>query len=186
MLKKLLDWDREALIFLNGLRNGTTDTFWATITEIHFWIPLFLLFIVLLIYRQKRVKGLIQVTWVIALVLFITTITHWVKSIVGRVRPNNEEALAPFINILKQPTDFSFFSGHASSSFAITLMVFLFLRNNHRWGIIFFFWPILFSASRIFVGVHYPLDILIGAIVGILSAILFHKVYKKFITPYSG
>ena len=62
------------------------------------------------------------------------------------------------------------FSGHASTSFAVTTLVFLFLRKNKGWLSMLFIWPLLFSFSRIYVGVHFPSDLLVGAFVGTLLA----------------
>jgi undecaprenyl-diphosphatase len=65
-------------------------------------------------------------------------------------------------------------------------LVFLFLREKVKWVILFFIWPILFAMSRIYVGVHFPIDILVGTVVGLLSGLLFYKLYNRFISPYSG
>ncbi|MEZ4970005.1 MAG: phosphatase PAP2 family protein [Flavobacteriaceae bacterium] len=57
--------------------------------------------------------------------------------------------------------------------------VFLFLKNKWRWSWLFYIWPLLFALSRIYVGVHYPLDLIVGALVGILFAIFSHRLYHK-------
>jgi len=76
------------------------------------------------------------------------------------------------IRVLKDPTGYSFFSGHASSSFSIVVYVVLCVRNFSPWVYLAFIWPLLFSLSRIYVGVHYPSDLLVGALVGSLIAFL--------------
>ncbi|MGY8915678.1 MAG: phosphatase PAP2 family protein [Flavobacteriales bacterium] len=106
------------------------------------------------------------------------------KEFVARLRPNNNEEINTIIRILRSPTGYSFFSGHASSSFSITTLVFLFLRPKFKWAWVFYIWPLLFTFSRIYVGVHYPVDILVGAMVGILSALMFYKLHQRFIIPY--
>jgi len=105
---------------------------------------------------------------------------------VQRLRPNNNIAINTFIRIVKDPSSYSFFSGHSSSSFSITTLIVLFLRKKVKWSWVFYTWPLLFAYSRIYVGVHYPLDILVGTLVGISSGILFYKIYNRFIKPYTA
>lgn len=185
MLSKLLEWDREAFIYLNGLGIETYDAFWSTITNIAIWTPLFLLFLVLLFINFPRQEALYKFLTLLGLVVFIMTITHVTKISVARLRPNNTEEINTLIRILKSPTDYSFFSGHASSSFSLTVLMYLFLYKKFRWAALFFIWPLLFSLSRIYVGVHFPSDIIVGAIVGILSGLLFYRLYNQLIAPYS-
>ena len=121
---------------------------------------------------------------VFILVGFILGITDLTKEFVARLRPNNNEEIKTIIRILRSPSSYSFFSGHASSSFSITTLVFLFLRPKYNWAWVLFVWPLLFATSRIYLGVHYPIDIIVGAIVGILSVLLFYKLHRRFIIPY--
>ncbi|RIV67465.1 phosphatase PAP2 family protein [Flagellimonas aequoris] len=183
MWENLLQWDRDTFVYLNSLGIERYDGFWSTVTDITTWIPLFLLFLFLLFQKFDRKEALYKFFTIMGLVIFITAITHWTKISVARLRPNNTEEINTIIRILKSPTDYSFFSGHASSSFSITTLVFLFLRKKVKWAFLFFLWPILFCMSRIYVGVHFPIDIIVGAIVGILSGMLFYWLYNRFITP---
>ncbi|MGX1930752.1 phosphatase PAP2 family protein [Flagellimonas sp. 2504JD4-2] len=179
MFEKLLQWDQDTFIYLNALGTAKFDAFWVTVTEIKSWIPLFLLFFLLFVIKFPRKKTLIRVSFVSLLALFITFLTQIIKNWVERPRPCNDESINSFIRILKTPTDYSFFSGHASSSFAIALLVYLLLREKARWTWVFFLWPLLFSYSRIYVGVHYPLDIIVGALVGTLIALLFYRIHQR-------
>ncbi|MBW8243732.1 phosphatase PAP2 family protein [Muricauda oceani] len=185
MLEKLLKWDRDTFVYLNGLGIEDYDVFWSTVTNITTWIPLFILFLALFYLKFSRTEALYKFLTVLGLVVFITAITHITKISVARLRPNNTEEINTLIRILKSPTDYSFFSGHASSSFSITTLVFLFLRHKVKWAVLFFIWPILFAMSRIYVGVHFPVDIIVGTVVGILSGLLFYWLYQRFIVPYS-
>ncbi|WP_375323759.1 phosphatase PAP2 family protein [Flagellimonas sp. GZD32] len=186
MLEKLLKWDRDTFVYLNGLGIEKYDTFWSTVTNITTWIPLFVLFLFLFYFKFSKKEALYKFLTVVGLVVFITAITHWTKISVARLRPNNTEEINTLIRILKSPTDYSFFSGHASSSFSITVLVYLFLKEKVKWSLLFFIWPILFAMSRIYVGVHFPIDIIVGAMVGILSGLLFYWLYQKFIAPGLG
>lgn len=180
MLQTLENWDESLLIFLNGLGSEITDGFWLFVTTIENWIWLYILFVVLLLKYYKIKRGVILVLFTIFSFTITYALKFFVKASVQRVRPNNEEGLSELIRVLQFPTDYSFFSGHASVSFAVTVFVFLTLRKHLKWTYLFFIWPILFSFSRIYVGVHYPSDILIGALVGIGMGVLLYKTFTYF------
>lgn len=184
MLQKLLKWDKETFIYLNSLGIESYDTFWNIVTNIATWIPLFILFYLLLFLKNGKKEGVLMTITVTSLVLFVMAITHITKVYVARLRPSNDEELNTLIRILQSPTDFSFFSGHASSSFALTTILVLLLHKKIKWVWIFYIWPFLFSTSRIYVGVHFPIDIIVGAVVGILSATGFYALYNRFKVLY--
>ena len=185
MLEKLLKWDSDTFVYLNSLGIEDYDIFWSTVTNFSTWVPLFILFLILFFLKFPKKEAVYMFLTVLGLAIFIALITHLTKISVARLRPNNTEEINTLIRILKTPTDYSFFSGHASSSFSITMLVFLFLRQKVKWAILFFIWPILFAMSRIYVGVHFPIDILVGMAVGLLSGWLFYVLFQRFIRPYS-
>jgi len=184
MFKKLLDWDRESFIYLNSLGIEQYDIFWSTVTKISTWIPLFILFGVLFFKYYTKKQAFTIILTVLLTVFFVVTLTDLTKEVVARLRPNNDTEINTLIRILRSPMGFSFFSGHASSSFCITTMVFLFLKKHTKWAALFFVWPLLFSMSRIYVGVHFPIDLIVGALVGILASCLFYAIYNRTILPY--
>lgn len=183
MLEQLLKWDRETLIYLNGLGNSKYDTFWSITTEIATWIPLFLLFIVLFFRNFSKRYAYYQIGSMLVLTLFITLITFATKIGIKRIRPCYDESINAMLRILKTPSDYSFFSGHASSSFALATLAFLLLRSKVRWAWFFLAWPLLFSYSRIYVGVHYPTDILVGALIGVTLAVVVYRIFRAKV-PY--
>lgn len=185
MLDTLIEWDRDLFIFLNNLGVEKYDAFWIFITQIESWIPFFILLIVLLFLYFKFKKGALAL--LATLVVFGITfgLTHFTKGYVQRLRPNNDALLTDIIRAIQTPSDFSFFSGHASSSFAIVTFVVLLLRKRIKGIYLAYLWPLLFITSRIYVGVHYPSDILIGALVGTVIAVISHRfVWKKLNTDY--
>ncbi len=184
MLKTLLDWDRDTFIYLNNLGSEGYDFFWLTITDFVTWTPLFLLFILLIFVKHKKREGIFILLTIVVMLVFISLFIHFTKINVARLRPNNAADLYQLIRILRNPSTFSFFSGHAASSFAITTIVIAFLKDRFKWVWIFYTWPILFAMSRIFVGVHYPLDLIVGTLVGVFVALAFYQTHKKFIVPY--
>ena len=177
MLETLRQWDRDLLIFLNNLGNNTFDGFWVFVTKIESWTPLFIFFTILVFYFYPRKQGVKVFLWTVltfALTLLLTDVT---KILVERLRPNNVADLILQLRVLQHPDSFSFFSGHASTSFAITTFLMFVIRPFSKWIYLAYLWPFLFCGSRIYVGVHYPSDILIGALVGTIMAILSYKIY---------
>jgi len=179
MLKTLKEWDRELLVFLNNLGIEQYDGFWIFVTKIESWTALFLFFTFLIFYYYKGKKGLL--VFAIALVTFGVTlfVTEFTKDFVGRLRPNNVIGISELLRILQKPLTHSFFSGHASTSFAITTFMVLSLRKFNKWIYLAFLWPFLFVLSRIYVGVHYPSDIAVGTLVGVLIASVFYYISKR-------
>ena len=167
-------WDQDLLVWLNNLGNEPYDAFWIFVTQIESWTPLFLFFIGVLLYYYKGKKGLVLLLYGIITFLITLAITDFTKMYVARIRPNNIDSLSSVIRVLKNPTSYSFFSGHASSSFCIVVYLVLCIREFNTWVYLAFIWPILFAGSRIYVGVHYPSDIIVGALAGSLLAILGH------------
>ncbi len=179
MWEQLKQWDRELFVFLNGLGIESYDSFWIFITTIENWIPfyIFLFALYFIAYHWKRAAF----TSLFLIATFLTTLgfTNLVKNGLARLRPNNNPELVDVIRILQEPTNYSFFSGHASSSMAVATFVVFTLKEKYRWIYVVFIWPMLFMLSRVYVGVHYPSDLLVGATVGMSFAFIFYEVYKR-------
>jgi len=185
MFDKLLEWDRDFFLYLNGLGNESHDTFWSIITEFAFWAPLFLCIILLLFVTNTRAQAFRMLLTYMVMLTVLTAVIFITKDYVARLRPNNNEVMRLLMRVVRNSQDFSFFSGHAASSFNIITLTTLFLRKKVKWIAVLFLWPLLFSFSRIYLGVHYPLDIFVGALVGIFFAFAFYNLYQKLTVPYS-
>ena len=180
MLERLLKIDRELLIYFNSLSSEKFDPFWEIITSIFTWIPLLIFFIFLFFRTYQKPKALKSVLLSFASLAVVNLLVFAVKESVMRLRPINEPLLAGFVRTIQIPHDYySFFSGHASNSFAITTFVVLCLRFKYKWVYLFYIFPLLFCFSRLYLGVHYPSDILVGAFVGILISASFYQIHKK-------
>lgn len=179
MLETLKHWDRELFVYLNSLGIERFDSFWLYVTKIDSWTPLFIFFFLLIFYYYKGRKAVIVSIFLIVTFAATFLFTSIVKDYVARLRPNNVEAFAELIRILQKPSNYSFFSGHASSSFSITTFMVLALRKFTKWIYLAYLWPLIFVMSRIYVGVHYPSDIFVGALVGTVFAFVFYYGCKK-------
>ena len=184
MLNDLLNWDKSIFIYLNNLGSEKFDFFWVNVTEITSWIPLIISLIVLVFFTFPKKEAWIIIVSLSFLLLITLGITDFIKDFVGRLRPNNDLSIEPFIRVLKNAEGFSFFSGHASSSFAMTTLAILVFRRSYKWVWVLLLWPLFFAYSRIYVGVHYPLDIICGATVGSILAYLIYQGYKRFSELY--
>ncbi|MEO0573476.1 MAG: phosphatase PAP2 family protein [Bacteroidota bacterium] len=181
MWEKLLQWDRETLIYLNGLGNEHYDGFWSVLTKFPTWIPFFLVLLVVFFLKYSKREAVVQILFVLAVAGCIGLLSNVTKEWMGRLRPCNDSEINTLIRVLKKPSDFSFFSGHASTSFSVIILAYLFLRRRWKWSFLLFVWPLLFSYSRIYLGVHFPLDIIAGALIGGVFALLFYWLYLKII-----
>lgn len=183
MLERLIELDQRFFVFLNGLGSSTFDPFWLYITKQTNWSPLFIVLLVV-IYRKIGWKQTLYLMLSIAvLVLCTDQVTNIVKAEFQRLRPCSTPSLIPLIRIVKSSDTFSFFSGHAANSMAVALFVYLRFKNKFRFFYLLFLWPLFFAYSRIYLGLHFPLDILsgfiFGAIMGTLGFLIFNKYMKS-------
>ena len=180
MIERIIELDKKALVFLNGLGSPAFDAFWLFITKQLYWTPFFLLLVFLL---QKKIgwKQLGIVTLFIALLLLIgnETIEKLCKPFFQRLRPCNDPEIKDIIRIVHQSNTFSFFSGHAANSMSTMMFIYLILKKHYKYTFLIFLYPLIFAYSRIYLGVHFPGDILTGYAVGATLGFVFYKIYQK-------
>lgn len=178
MVEWLLRADRDLFVFLNNLGSDQWDGFWLLITRQWTWIPFFAIILYLLV-KHLGWKHVLLLAIMITVLLTITDqSTNVVKKYFQRLRPVNEPELAELIRAVQRRNSFSFFSGHASNSMAAAMFLFLVLKRYMKYMGFLFLWPLIFAYSRIYLGLHYPLDILCGFIWGIAMALLVHQLYR--------
>ena len=179
MLEKLLSLDTEMLVYLNGLGSPMYDGLWLFITKQTNWIPLFLLLLYVIFKKIGAKQTLYLVLFVALLVAFTDQMTNLVKNSVQRLRPCNNPEINSFIRIVQVRNSFSFFSGHAANSMAVASFLYFTLRSYFKYFIWIFLWPFIFAYSRIYLGLHYPGDILTGYLFGFTFGFLMFKLYNK-------
>ena len=171
----MLDWilkaDGDILLFLqNYVRNALTDGFWKLITFLGdggwFWI---VLGVVLLIPKKTRKSGF---TALLALIIGSVITNLVLKTAVTRIRPY--DAVEGLVPLVKKLGDYSFPSGHTCASFSCAVVYYKMYPDIKGKGAMVL--AVFIALSRLYVGVHYPTDVLGGAIVGWLSAILALKI----------
>ena len=175
-LEKIIDHDKELFIYLNSLGSEPWDNFWMTLTNQFSWIPLFALLLLLVFKSYGWKKGIILMLIAALLITFSDQFVNFIKDSIGRLRPNNDTSINELIRILKRPSSFSFVSGHSTTSFAVTTFIIATLKKYYKYPFILLIWPILFAYSRIYVGVHFPIDIFVGMLLGILIGYVFYRI----------
>ena len=175
LLDKIIQNDKELFIYLNTLGNENWDTFWINVTNQFSWIPLFLFFLILIFKTYGWKKGLALIVFTALLVTFSDQFVNFIKNSFERLRPNNDPSINELIRIVKHSGGYSFVSGHATTSTAVSLFMYFTLKKHYKYTVLFFIWPLLFAYSRIYVGVHFPIDIFCGILLGILIGFVFYK-----------
>lgn len=179
MLEKIIDLDKSLFVFLNNLGSEPFDAIWLLITNQLNWTPFFLLLLVILYKKIGKKQLLIVILIVAVMITFSDQSINLIKNNVQRLRPCNDEELIGLIRVVKNSDTFSYFSGHAANSMAAMMFVFLILRQYYKYCYLIFLYPLIFAFSRIYLGLHFPLDILSGYVYGSLVGILFYTIYRK-------
>ncbi len=181
MLEKIISLDKQLLVYLNNLGSETYDSLWLIITKQLYWSPLFLLIFYLL---QKKIgwkKFGYYILFTAVLILICDQTVNLFKHGFERLRPINDEEIKGLLRIVKTSKSFSFFSGHATNSMASTVFAFMILRKYYKYSYLLFLFPLIFAYSRIYLGLHFPTDILTGYIFGATMGFVCYKLYSKFV-----
>lgn len=178
MLDTLLQNDKELFLFLNNLGGSTWDGFWLFITDKLSSIPVYIL-LLLLFYKQFGLKRTLLILTFIALMILSTDqLANFFKYGVQRLRPCYDAAVNESMRLVKDSCGgkFGYFSAHAANSFAIAIFFNTLLKSKYIGIRIFLIvWALFVAYSRIYIGVHFPFDVLSGVLIGSLFGWLFAK-----------
>jgi len=165
LFQHILELDKDLFLYLNGFYNDYWDTVMLMITRKETWYPFYLIIIFFAI-RNYRSKSLLVLLFLALAVLVSDQFSVLIKETVQRLRPVHEPAIESLVhNVLRKGGLHGFVSSHAANSFAIFVFTSRVFKNRGYYFLLLL-WAILISYSRIYSGVHYPLDILGGALVG--------------------
>ena len=181
-MNTLSDIDSDLFLYLNGLHTDWMDKVMLLITDMWVWMPLYLL----LIYWTVKQYG--KRCWWVFLAVGVVVLcsdqisSHLLKPYFHRIRPCFNDEFEGIIHLPRGLAGgrFSFTSSHAANTFAIATFLTPVLRNFRPWpAIVLFFWAFVSSYSRIYIGFHYPGDIVCGAILGALVGLVLWKVFQR-------
>ena len=185
MLDRIKQIDTELLIFLNNLGNKSWDPLWVSITDKFTFLPLFIL-IIFFLFKKNGTKGLLVILLFISvLILFTDQFTNVVKDFTQRLRPCRLDELQGLLRDIDiRCGKYGFFSAHAANSISVTIFIINCVDESVKKFLkpVLILWVMIFSYSRIYLGVHYPLDTVIGLSFGIFSGFLFKYLYNYFIS----
>ena len=167
----LNNWDHQLFLFLNGLHVGWLDPVMTFISSEMGWLPFYAVLVFLVFYKYKW-KGL----WILLGVAVVITLSDQIsasvfKPIFHRLRPCYDPLIEDLVYTPKGKPGghYGFISSHAANTFALASFIYMTMRQHYKKiGWIIFPWAILVSYSRIYMGVHFPGDIICGAAVGMM------------------
>jgi undecaprenyl-diphosphatase len=187
MLEYLMQLDKELFLFLNGLNANWLDPVMYYISYKFSWIP----FYVLLLWFCYRHYGWKTTLFIMLFVALLITMSDQVSGLIKkstlRLRPSRDENLGDLVNLVYgyRGGGYSFVSGHATNSFALALFMIHLLKNKIRFIVpVMITYAVLNAYSRIYLGVHYPADMIGGVILGILCALLIIQAWDFFYRKY--
>ncbi len=182
MLERIIELDKELLISLNGLGSPTFDGLWLIITQQVYW-ALFFLYIFSLLKRRIGWKSLVYyLVFTAFLILVCDQTANLFKDHFQRLRPCNDPEVQDMLRLYwKKSKSFSFFSGHAANSMATTLFTYLIMRKHYKHTYLLFLFPLIFAYSRIYLGLHYPGDVLTGYVFGATAGFICYKLYSRYV-----
>jgi undecaprenyl-diphosphatase len=171
----ILDVDRNLFLFLNRFFSDFCDTLMFFVTRKETWLPLYLI-ILFYIFKTYRNKGFLLLFFLLAGLILSDQLSGVVKETVQRLRPVYEPQIQHLVhNFFRKGGLYGFFSSHASNTFFLVAYSSYFFRNRFcKYSLIM--WALLVSYSRIYLGVHYPLDIIAGMGFGIFMGWLFYRI----------
>lgn len=166
---EIIEEDKEAFLYLNNLGSTTFDQFWMMISGTAIWIPLYIILLYLL-FKTFGWKNLIYIAVFIALGVTISDqLAGIFKDGIARLRPCHDPSLDHIMREVKCGGQFGFYSAHASNTFFLASFLTFLLRKSYKFlPFVLFFWASTVAYSRIYLGVHFPLDVVFGALVGFL------------------
>lgn len=182
LLQSLIHIDESVLLFLNGSHNTLGDHFMSIFTGKWIWVPMYASILYVLL---KNFSWKVTLCCLVAIALTITfadqVCSTLIRPVVERLRPSNlENPISELVHIVngKRGGNYGFPSCHASNSFGLAFFLTLLFRK--RWLSIFICgWAVLTCYTRIYLGVHYPGDLLAGMIVGFCGACLMYYLLRK-------
>ena len=175
----IIEWDRELLVNINSLNAPFWDNIMWWISDRFVWIPLYLS-IVFFLFKIKGRDAMIAALAVGLCILIADQVASgFCKPFFERLRPTHDPQLKDILHIVNdyRSSLYGFCSSHASNTFGIATLTCLLFRN--KWyATLIFSWAVLNSYSRMYLGVHFPLDIVCGALVGVAAGYISYYLYK--------
>mgnify|MGYP006057584615 FL=1 len=181
--------DIQLLLLINGLSSPFLDNLMWTFSSKLFGVPFYLIFIFIL-FKNKPFRSAITCTFLLVLVVVLSDLTakYCFKEVFQRFRPSHNLILKDQLTFLNKSDGtfyigglYGFISSHACNMFALSFLFYKYIKNKFPKSIwLLLFWASLISFSRIYLGVHFPSDVIVGGIVGIVIAQFLYYLSNEF------
>jgi undecaprenyl-diphosphatase len=177
MIEQLLEWDKELFLYLNSLHTPWLDGPMSVMSNTLTWLPLYavLLYLILKEYRRRWWVIILGITFTIVLSDQITSSA--MKPFFERYRPSRDPEIRHLVHVVDnyRGRPYGFASSHAANTFGVALFATLALYRRWKSVVLLFAWAAFVAYTRIYLGLHYPGDLIVGATVGLVCAFLTFK-----------
>ena len=175
--------DTQAFLWLNSFHSDFFDPIMLWITSRNAWIPFYIVIIGNIIWVKKRKSVGILLTIIFSILISDQVCSSVFKPLIQRLRPCHEPSIQHLVHLVGNcGGKFGFCSSHAANTFALITCLILIFGKQLTAIKYLYIWAIIVSYSRIYVGVHYPLDILTGSGIGVLSSLVCYKIYHYYLS----
>lgn len=184
MLETLLHIDREVFLAINGWNNPFFDQVMYFISGKFSWIPLWLVFLYFIIKSYPKKWWIVLLMAAFVVFMSDQTSVHLFKNVFQRFRPCHEPALEGMVHIVNNVCGgkYGFLSSHATNVFAMSTFLLIMLPAFRKWLIpLALIWTLTVIYSRVYLGVHYPLDVIAGSIWGAFIGWIIGRFGKKLV-----
>lgn len=179
MLQEIIKIDEYLLLLVNGNNSNFLDAFYWFLSDKKVWIPCYFVLLFIVFKKQGKWHAL-YFFLAIAIIVGLSDFTsvHLFKNVFQRLRPCHQEHLTNIIHRVhnKCGGQYGFVSSHAVNHFALaTIFFFQFKKMWGKYVWLFFIWAAAIALSRVYLGVHFPSDVTVGALWGLFLALLLRK-----------
>jgi len=186
-METLIDLDKKLFLFLHGLNNPFLDPIMYYATNTFFWLPIYLLLIFLIFKNYKKEGWFILLGAALTILLADQITSSLMKPFFARFRPSHEPSLQNLVHLVNGYKGglYGFASSHAANTFGTAIFVWLVLSPFYRRVGWIFAWAAFMTYTRIYLGVHYPGDILVGAIIGLACGWIGYRLSRWLIERFA-
>ncbi len=187
-MQEIIQLDRTIFLALNGLHANWLDPVMYLLTQTWFWLPLYL-FVIYFVIKKYGKKSYIPLLFLILAVTISDQTCNLIKNSTERPRPSREITLQDQVH-LYQKDDGNFYKGgvygfpsaHASNSMVLAVFILIFIANKRKWIFITAIcWSFFLGYTRIYLGVHYPFDVMTGFTLGLIISYPLFRLAKKWV-----
>ncbi len=179
MIDRLSNIDQELFLLMNSMHNDFLDPVIFFMTDTKAWLPLYIFMLYYIVKAYRKESWMILIGIAITILLADQLTTSFMKPFFARPRPSHEPSLDGLVHIVNgyRGGKYGFASSHAANTFGVATVFYLLFRRE-RWSIVIFLWAAFVGFTRIYLGVHYPGDIVVGGIIGALAGFATFRLYR--------